>query len=190
LRIAIFVDGPSDKRTIRILAGKLLSNRSPKPGLEFRVLPRGDFFSAPKVSAYLKFLHQTQPDIGKVILCLDCECTPKEDIQPQLSKVQEEMRRNHASLNPTVVLKVHALEGWLAADRQAVQKVLGAKPKTYPKPENECKPKKLLATVFKKAKKEFDYMRDDPRLAKEIDIERLCRSSPSFCEFRKAIEDP
>jgi hypothetical protein len=190
LRIAIFVDGPSDKQTIRILAEKLLINRSPKPGLEFRVLPRGDFFSAPKVSAQLKFLHQMQHDIGKVILCLDCECTPTEKIHPQLTKVQKEVRRKHPSLNPTIVLKVHALEGWLVSDRQAVQKVLGAKPKTYPKPENVCKPKELLATVFKKANREFDYMRDDPRLAQEVDIERVCQSSPSFSEFRKAIEDP
>jgi len=190
LRIAIFVDGQSDKHTMRILAEKLLINRSPKPGLNLFLLPRGDFFSAPKVSAHLRFLHQTHPDIGKVILCLDCECTPKEEIQPQLSKVQAEMRRSHPSLSPTVVLKVHALEGWLASDREAVQKVLGAKPRTYPRPEDACKPKELLATVFKKANKEFDYMRDDPRLAKEIDIERVCRSSPSFCEFRKAVEDP
>ena len=190
MRIAIFVDGKSDKPTLDILAEKVLGNRSPKPGREFLLLPRGDFFSAPKVSAQLKFLHQTHPDIGKVILCLDCECTPAEDIQPQLTKVQEEVRHNHPSLNPTVVLKVHALEGWLASDRKAVQEVLGAKPITYPKPENECKAKKLLERVFKKANKEFDYMRDDPRLAQEIDIESLCRSSPSFCEFRKAIEDP
>jgi len=190
LRIAIFVDGPSDKDTIRILTAKVLTNRSPKPGVEFRVLPRGDFFSAPKVSTYLTFLHQTHHDVGKVILCLDCECTPREDIQPQLIRVQEEVRHDHPSLNPTIVLKVHALEGWLASDRKAVQKVLGAKPKSYPKPENECKPKKLLERVFKKANREFDYMRDDPRLAREIDIERLCQSSPSFCEFRKAVEDP
>jgi hypothetical protein len=190
LRIAIFVDGQSDKQTIGILAEKLLTNRSPKPGLEFRVLPRGDFFSAPKVSAYLRFLQQTHPDTGKVILCLDCECTAPKDIRPQLTRVQEEIRRIHPSLNPTVVVKIHALEGWLASDRQAVQKVLGADPKTYPNPENECKPKELLATIFKKANREFDYMRDDPHLAMEIDIENLCRASPSFCEFRKAIEDP
>jgi hypothetical protein len=190
LRIAIFVDGQSDKPTIRILVEKLLTNRSPKPGLKLLLLQRGDFFSAPKVSAHLRLLHQTHPDIGKVILCLDCECTPKEDIQPQLAKVQEEVRHDHPSLNPTIVLKVHALEGWLASDRRAVQRVLGAEPKDYPRPENECKPKELLATVFKKANREFDYMRDDPRLAQEIDIERLCRSSPSFCEFRKAVEDP
>ena len=184
------MDGPSDKQTIGILAERLLSNRSPKPGLKLLLLPRGDFFSAPKVSAQLKVVHQRHPDIGKVILCLDCECTPTEDIEPQLTEVQKQVRHDHPSLNPTIVLKVHALEGWLASDPQAVQKVLGAKPKTYPKPENECKPKELLATIFKKANKEFDYMRDDPLLAQEIDVERLCRSSPSFCEFRKAIEDP
>jgi hypothetical protein len=190
LRIAIFVDGQSDKQTIRILTEKLVINRSPKPGLKLLLLPRGDFFSAPKVSAQLRFLHRTHPDIGKVILCLDCECTPVEDIQPQLTKVQEEVRHDHPSLNPTIVLKVHALEGWLASDRQAVERVLGAEPTAYPKPENECKPKELLAKVFKKADKEFDYMRDDPQLAQEIDTERLCRSSPSFCEFRRAIDDP
>ena len=190
MRIAIFVDGQSDKQTIGILAEKLLSNRSPKPGLKLLLLQRGDFFRAPKVSAQLKVVQQRHPDIGKVILCVDCECTPKEKIQPRLTKVQEELRRIHPSLNPTIVLKVHALEGWLASDQQAVQKVLGADPKTYPNPENECKPKELLATVFKKANREFDYMRDAPRLAQEIQIESLCRASPSFCEFRKAIEDP
>jgi hypothetical protein len=184
------VDGQSDKQTIRILAEKLLSNRSPRPGLQFRVLRRGDFFCATKISGHLKVLHQTRPDIGKVILCVDCECTPKEDIQPRLSRVQEEVRRIHPSLNPTIVLKVHALEGWLASDPKALREVLGTEPADYRKPENVCKPKELLATVFKKANKEFDYMRDDPRLAQEIDIERLCRSSPSFSEFRKAIEDP
>lgn len=190
MKIAIFVDGPSDKQTIGILTEKLLTNRVPKPGLEFRVLPRGDFFSAPKVCAYLKFLHQTHPDIGKVILCLDCECTPVEGIQPQLAKVQEEVRREHPALNPTFVLKVHALEGWLASDRQAMRRVLGGEPAKYPNPEDECKPKKLLGMVFKKANREFDYMRDDPRLARETDIGTLCRLSPSFCEFREAIEDP
>jgi len=190
LKIAIIVDGKSDKPTLDILAEKLLSNRSPKPGRKFLLLPRGDFFSASKVSAQLKFLHQAHPDVVKVILCLDCECTAPEDIQPQLVKVQEEIRHDHPSLNPTFVLKMHALEGWLASDREAVQKVLGAEPTAYPKPENECKPKKLLETVFRKANKEFDYMRDDPMLAQEIDIESLCRSSPSFCEFRKAVEDP
>ena len=190
MRIAIFVDGKSDKPTLDILAEKLLGNRSPKPGRKFLLLQRGDFFSAAKVSAQLEFLHQMHPDVGKVILCLDFECARAEDIQPQLAKVQKEIRSNHPSLNPTIVLKVHALEGWLASDRQAVQKVLGEEPRDYPRPENECKPKKLLETVFKKANKEFDYMRDDPRLAQEIDIERLCRSSPSFREFRKAIEDP
>jgi hypothetical protein len=190
LRIAIFVDGPSDRDTLKILARRLLAQRRPTPGLEFRVLPRGDFFSSPKISAYLTHLHRTRPDVDKAILCLDCDCTPVEDIQPQLTKVQEEVRHNHPSLNPRIVLKVHALEGWLASDRQAVQKVLGAEPKTYPNPENECKPKELLATVFKKANKDFDYMRDDPPLAQEIDIETLCRCSPSFSEFRKAIDDP
>jgi hypothetical protein len=190
LRIAIFVEGQSDKQTIGILAKKLLSDRSPKPGLEFLFLPRGDFFSAPKVSAQLKVVHQRHPDIGKVILCLDCECTPKEDIQPQLTKVQEEVRQNHPSLNPTFVLKVHALESWLASDPQALREVLGTDPTDYPNPENVCKPKELLETVFRKANKEFDYMRDDPRLAQEIDIESLCRASPSFSKFRKAIEDP
>ena len=190
MRIAIFVDGNSDKPTLDILTEKLLSKRNPKPGRKFVLLPRGDFFSAAKVSAQLKFLSQTHPDVGKAILCLDCECTPRENIQPQLTKVQEEVRREHPALNPTIVLKVHALEGWLASDRQAVRKVLGAEPVDYPKPENECKPKKLLESVFKKANREFDYMRDDPRLARETDIETLCRLSTSFCEFREAIEDP
>jgi hypothetical protein len=190
LRIAIFVDGPSDKQTIRILTERLLINRSPKPGLKLLLLPRGDFFSAPKVSAQLNVVRERHPDISKVILCLDCECTPKEDIQPQLTKVQDEVRQNHPSLNATIVLKVHALESWLASDPQALRRVLGTDPTDYPKPENVCKPKELLEIVFRKANKEFDYMRDDPRLAQVIDIERLCGSSPSFSEFRKAIEDP
>ena len=190
MSIAIFVDGQSDRDTLKILARKLLAQRRPTPGLEFRVLPRGDFFSSPKISAYLTYLRRTHPDVDKAVFCLDCECTPAEDIQPKLTRVQEEVRHDHPSLNPTIVLKVHALEGWLASDRQAVLKVLGAEPKDYAEPENECKPKELLATIFKKANKEFDYMRDDPLLAREIDIESLCRESPSFCEFRKAIEDP
>jgi hypothetical protein len=190
LRIAIFVDGPSDRDTLKILTRKLLAERKPTPGLEFRVLPRGDFFSSSKISAYLAYLCRTHPDVRKAILCLDCECTPTEEVQPKLSDVQRETRREHPSLNPTFVLKVHALEGWLACDRQALREVLGTDPTGYPEPESVCKPKELLATVFKKANKEFDYMRDDPQLAQEIDIETLCRSSPSFCEFRKGIEDP
>jgi hypothetical protein len=190
LKIALFVDGPSDRETLRILAGKLLINRSRKPGLEFRVLPRGDFFSALKVSAYIKDLHRTHPDVGKVILCLDCECTPVMEVQPKLLKVQDEVRRDHPTLKPTFVLKVHALEGWLACDRQAVQRAMGAKPKNYRKPENECKPKELLAIVFKKANREFDYMRDDPRIAQHVNPDTISKSSPSFAEFRAAIEDP
>jgi hypothetical protein len=190
LRIALFVDGPSDRDTLKILVGKLLAKRKPPPGLEFRVLPRGDFFSPVKVSAYLRDFHRTHPDVNKAILCLDCECTPTEDIQPTLLKVQQEIRGEHPSLNPTFVLKVHTLEGWLASDRQALREILGTEPVAYSKPESVCKPKELLATVFKKANREFDYMRDNPRIAQVVDIERLCQSSPSFCEFRNVIEDP
>jgi hypothetical protein len=190
LRIALFVDGQSDRDTLKVLAGKLLAQKKPPPGLEFRVLPRGDFFSPVKVSAYLRDLHRTHPDVTKAILCLDCECTPVEDIQPKLLAVQEETRRQHPSLNPAFILKVHALEGWLASDQEALRAVLGTHPALFPKPETVCKPKELLATVFKKANKEFDYMRDDPRIAQAVDIERLSQSSPSFSEFREAIEDP
>jgi hypothetical protein len=190
LKIALFVDGQSDRDTLKILVRKLIAQRKPPPGFEFRVLPRGDFFSPLKVSAHLRYLSQTHPDLNKAILCLDCECTPAEDIQPTLSEVRQEIRREHPSLNPTFVLKVHALEGWLASDRQALGEVLGAEPVAYPKPETVCKPKELLATVFEKANKEFDYMRDDPRIAEAVDIERLCQSSASFSEFRNAIEDP
>lgn len=190
LRIALLVDGKSDRDTLKILARKLLAKRKPPPGFESRVLPRGDFFSPVKVSAYLRDFHRTHPDVNKAILCLDCECTPPEDIRPILLKVQQEIRREHPSLNPTFVLKVHALEGWLASDRQALREFLGTDPATYPQPESVCKPKELLATVFKKANREFDYMRDNPKIAHAIDIERLCQSSPSFSEFRNAIEDP
>jgi hypothetical protein len=190
LKIGLFVDGPSDRNTLKILARKLLAERTPTPGLEFRVLPRGDFFSPVKVSAYLRDLHRTHPDVGKAILCLDCECTPVEDIQPKLRKVQEETRREHPSLNPTFVLKVHALEGWLASDQEALRAVLETHPAPFPKPETVCRPKELLATVFKKANRDFDYMRDDPRIAQAVDIERLSQSSMSFSEFREAIEDP
>jgi hypothetical protein len=190
LRIALFVDGPSDRDTLKVLAKKLLAQRDPTPGLEFRVLPRGDFFSSAKISAYLNDLRRTHPDANKAILCLDCECSPREDVQPKLLDVQQDIRREHPSLNPTFVLKVHALEGWLASDSQALAEVLGTDPAPYPKPEGVCKPKGLLAEVFKKANKEFDYMRDDPRIAEAADIERLCQASPSFSEFRNAIEDP
>jgi hypothetical protein len=190
LKIALFVDGQSDRDTLEILARKLLAQRKPTPGLGSYVLQRGDFFSSSKISAYLTYFHRTHPDVNKAILCLDCECTPAEDIQPTLSKVQQEIRHEHPSLNPTFVLKVHALEGWLASDRQALGEVLGTEPVAYSKPETVCKPKELLATVFEKANKEFDYMRDDPRIAEAVDIERLCQSSPSFSKFRKALEDP
>jgi hypothetical protein len=113
-----------------------------------------------------------------------------EDIQPKLLAVQEQTRLEHPSLNPTFVLKVHALEGWLASDQEALRAVLGTHPAPFPKPETACKPKELLATVFKKANREFDYMRDDPRIAQAVDIDRLCQSSPSFSQFRNAIEDP
>lgn len=190
MTIALFVDGSSDRDTLKILARKLLAQRQPSPGLEFRVLPRGDFFSSSKISAYLTYFRRTHPDVDKAILCLDCECTPKKDIQPDLLRVQQDLRRGHPSLNPTFVLKVHALEGWLASDQQALREVLGTEPGNYPNPETVCKPKELLTAVFKKAEKEFDYMRDDPQIARAADVERLCHTSPSFSEFRKAIEDP
>ena len=190
MTIAFFVDGPSDRDTLKILARKVLAQRKPSPGLEFRVQPRGDFFSSSKISAHLAYLCGTHADLDKVILCLDCECTPSEAIQPKLLKVEQEIHREHPSLNLTFVLKVHALEGWLASDREALRQVLGSVPADYAKPETVCKPKELLSTVFRKANKEFDYIRDDPRIAEAADIDRLCHASPSFSEFRNAIEDP
>jgi hypothetical protein len=38
--------------------------------------------------------------------------------------------------------------------------------------------------------KEFDYLRDDPRIAHHVNIDTVVESSPSFAGFCKAIADP
>ncbi len=190
LKIALLVDGQTDRNVIRILVEKLFATRDPKPALVFRVLPRGDFFSAEKICAYFSPLVHEHSDLSKVVLCLDCECTPPSEIQRKLSPVQSELRRRHATLTPTYCLKVHAVESWLASDRTALRGVLGQDPPQFPKAETVCRPKALLDEVFRKAGRDFLYVRDDERLAKAVDVETVSRESASFSGFRQTIEDP
>jgi hypothetical protein len=87
---------------------------------------------------------------------------------------------------------IHALEGWLLGDPDAIQSYLGSGMKANIKPSDSlrCKPKETPSNIFKRVGKDFDYIRDNPRIAELCDLDRISKRNKSFAHFMRVIEDP
>jgi hypothetical protein len=143
------------------------------------------------VKAIVEDLLVLYPHIEKLFLCVDSECTSPADLEPVVGKVEKQL--GQIKPKPRYILVVHALESWLMADERAVAQVLGpgAKVKPVTNPEGICKPKRHLSAIFDKAGKDFDHVRDDPKIAKAVeDVNQIKQRCPSFAKFSEAVLDP
>ena len=147
-------------------------------------------FKARKIKAHLEFLLKNQPDVAKVIVCVDPHCTDPAEIRKEASRVERELARMSLQVVPQYVVVVHALEGWLAADQKALEQVLGSEVSISRNLKEECKPDELLGDLFAKHGKSFQKTRHDPQIASHADSEEIACHSPSFRRFCRLIKDP
>lgn len=179
LKIGIFVEGKSDKDTIPKLIRKII----PNAGIEIRVLRQGETLNIEKVKSHKDALIKMHSDIDKIVVCRDSECANPDDIKLQIQKIEKEVKVRYSII-------VHALETWLLSDENAVAKIIGQSITPITSPESECKPKDTLKQIFSKAGKNFEHIRDDPKIAEFVDIKIIKQKCPSFCQFYDVIADP
>ena len=191
MTIGLFVEGPSDERSIPILARKILASKGVRHGVVVRVAPRGNLFNAQKMKVHIDTLLRTHQDITKVIICVDSDCNPPEAEGLAKSAEGQLVNLRLKTLLRYVVV-VHALEGWLAADTGAVGKVVGANVASYIPQDLEgvCKPADLLDQIFDKYGKDFRKTQHDPLIADYADPAAIARRNSSFRQFQEAITDP
>jgi len=186
MSIGLFVERKSDKDTIPKLIRKLFDT---PPRIIPRMIHRGEMFKAEKVKPYLEVLWKQHQDVEKVIVCVDSECTDPAEIQREVSKVEQELSETDLPVRYAVV--VHALEGWLAADSEAVRQVLGrgAEVRIEQNLEEICRPAELLEGIFAQHGKNFLKFRDDPLLAEHVHPEEIAKRSSSFRRFCQLVKD-
>jgi len=183
MTLGLFVEGKSDKKAIPILIRKILNTGGKTPAVIARLVPRGDMFKAIKVRAYIKRLLNEHPEISKIVVCVDSECTGPQEIEQEVRKVKQHLLRLKVNLQYVVI--VHALEAWLAADPKALRKVTGHTG-IIPNLQGECRPAQVLERIVKN----FRKTEHAPRLAQYSDVKVIASRNSSFREFRRAVTDP
>jgi hypothetical protein len=141
------------------------------------------------MTAHVKDMVREQPDLEKIIVCMDSEDGDPVRLEREVKKVEQELAR----LRPTrCVLVVRALECWLLADEKALREMLGARARIKPvaRPETIRHPKRALGEIFESAGKTFTFIRDDPRIAQASDVNRIKNKCPHFVQFCEAVLDP
>jgi len=193
MKIGLLVEGKTDADTIGKLVRKIFESSAVKPKLIIRKLRgRGDMFSAEKIQAFIKYaILGDDPDASKILVCVDSHCTPPEEIQKKANQLQRTLAKRGLGKTVRYCVIVHALEGWLLADAQALSKFLGAQVNIPANPESICKPKETLSEIFRKAvRSDYSPTRDNPKIAELADVDRLAKGNSSFARFRKLIKDP
>ncbi len=181
MKVAGFFEGPSDRLSIPTLMQKLRDDLK----IEKRQVPAGDMLAPRKMRAHVGPLLVLHPDIERILIFRDCECTEPESLYKDARLVLKLLKDSFPKVKTSFVIVVHALESWLMGDPAAVEAVLGADAaKGLPaNPESECRPKECLERLAPN----FDYMRDDPRLAERADARSILSKCPSFRVVRTGL---
>jgi len=189
MSIGLFVEGKSDKDTIPKLIRKFLDT---SPKIIPRRIHRGEMFKSEKVKLYLEALLEQHPDVAKVIVCVDSHCTDPAETRGELSKIERELNKMDLPVVPRYAVVVHSLEGWLAADTEALECVLGkgAHVRIEEDLEEVCEPAELLGDIFAQHGKKFLKTMHDPMIAEHADPRRIAKRNSSFQRFLELVKDP
>jgi len=190
VKITLFVEGPSDRDTLSILVKRIL-------GEQISIIPKvgrgkGDLLNERKVSTQIRHIIRKHPDISKIIVCVDSDCTSADETEKEIKKVETAIKAGIQQKYPIYYVGVvHALEGWLLADPESIKEYLGprARVNIHSSSTLKCKPKELMRDIFRKSGKEFLPMRDNPRIAEKVDINRIAKNNESFTCFWKRVKD-
>lgn len=190
MKIALLVEGPSDEKTLRILVQKILGEPI---SIVTRVMKgRGNLLNERKViTVILNNILPDHPEVSKIIVCVDSECTPEDEARKE-AEVIEKIVNSGMKYPVHYISVIHAIEGWLLADAEAIQEYLGqrADVKISPSDTQDCNPKRIMKNVFRKNGKQFLPTRDNPQIAEEINIDKIVRNNESFALFHKKVKDP
>jgi hypothetical protein len=191
MKIILFVEGrrkpSSEEKTIKMIARKKLPETT---GIETRIIQRGDLLKEDKVySQLVNDVLLDHPDAKKVVICIDAEC--EREINEKTKKVEQSLSKK-INIPIFYVVVVNAVEGWLLADIEAVKYSLGrnANVNISPSATLDCKPKELLKDIFRKADRDFIHMRDNPKIAEEMDVDKAARNNQSLAYFVEKLIDP
>ncbi len=189
MKIALFVEGLSDKETLSILVKKILGEQFGVITKVFR--GKGNLLNEREVYTRIIYTTQEHLDLSKILVCVDSECTPEDQTERELKKVEDSIKTK-TQLPIYYVGVIHALEGWLLADPDAVRKYLDPRVQINisSSATSHCRPKEVLKGIFKRVEKEFLPTRDCLEIAKEVDISKLAKHNESFRLFRKRVKDP
>lgn len=193
MKIGLIVEGKhnkTEKEVLPLLIDKIYEVR--KPAKVKRCGQRGDLFCAKKVCGLIEYLLCQHPDISKVLVCIDAECNSINKLNESVKKIEKEIKKSFENIIIHYCIVVHALETWLATDYIAVSEYYKIDEKKVEKDisikiQKECNPKDFLKKMLGN---KFDYIRDDVKIAKKIDIERIAKRNDSFAYFKKVVLDP
>ncbi len=187
MKIAIFIEEQSSKEPIKTFIHKILGQHA---GIIDRVVKRGNLLNEEKVKAHINFL-LIYHSISKIIVCVDSECTPEEEIEKITNKIEKSLK---AKIKQPIyyITIVHAFEGWLLSDPDCIKKYLGprAKVNISPSASKECKPKEVMKDIFRKADKDYIHTLHNTEIAERANPERIMKSNKSFKKFYDVIKDP
>lgn len=94
MKIALFVEGQSDEKTLPILLRK---SRGESMSVETRWVRRGNLLNPRKVAAVIDALLVVHADVSKIIACVDLECTrdagTEKSERARIRRVERAVRR-------------------------------------------------------------------------------------------------
>jgi hypothetical protein len=178
-------DGPSGE-AIRILAQKALTKTNQSPHIIRRYINRGQIFNPRKIVALIK--NERQEKKSKFIFCVDSECTDPAKIENDLKPCKKVVNKIHSKVHFLII--VHALETWLAADKNALAVILNANKEIHTPGnlENECRPAGLLKDIFHKNDRKYIKSEHALTIARHADPAEIAKRCKSFRQFQSLIQ--
>jgi hypothetical protein len=174
--ILIYTEDEKGREPVKILAKKI----TPNVKVKVEWSSKGNLISnSRKTAAQINQHISNNPDISKIIVCVDTECT-------QCTEEQIHNAGNEVSVLVSKPVKycpvVHALESWLASDPKPIETRLGNK--KFSLPQTECNPKEYIKQKWS----DFDYIKHNTILAEEVNIDTIAKNNTSFKEFIQTIK--
>jgi hypothetical protein len=186
IKIGIFVEGPSDKKVMRILIGKIFGWQS-RPLI--RINSRGVLLNNNNLESLKKsinlFLQQNR-DIKKILICVDKDCD--EGFWGRLKSLEENIIQNIPAPPIYCIPVINEIESWLL-DEEALSETLGQRVRVYGDPEAHGAFKKL-ERIFDRAGKDYRKVQHGPQIARYIQPNKLRSQSSSFEAFYQKVKDP
>jgi hypothetical protein len=183
--LGVLVVGQSERKAIPILLKKL--GRTEK--IHVRIVSQGEMLDSENIYNHINSLHYQDRRLMRVLIFLDAESSDPSSLQAQCSLKERELLQYDLRVQINYVVVDHSLEGWLACDYQAVQRVIGpgSRIKYRGNPEDHAKPAELLRQWFRAYGKDFRKTTHDPLLAEHADLGVIARKSPTFVYLRNTL---